>query len=119
MLNKLFSDETGAVVSAELILVLTITFCAAAVGWSTIGSAVVSELNDVSEMIGTVDQSYNFVGHSATAANSSAKGHGQCAASGYNDRNDDCDCKGIALVSTCGKTQTATVAAAADGNTEG
>ena len=119
MLRKLFKEEMGAVVSAELILVLTITFCAAAVGWSTIGSAMATELNDVSEMIGTVDQSYSFVGHYAPATNSASKGHGRCAASGFNDLNDDCDCEGIQLVSTCGKTQTSTAAAAADASIEG
>lgn len=118
MLRKLFNDEMGAVVSAELILVLTITFCAAAVGWSTVGSAIATELNDVSEMIGSVDQSYQFVGHSAPATQA-AKGHGSCAASGFNDLNDDCDCNGIVLVSTCGKTQTATAAAVTDTNAEG
>lgn len=104
MLRKLFTDETGAVVSAELVLIITITFCSAAVGWATIGSAVVTELNDISEMLGTVDQSYNVSAHSAPA-NNATKGHGECSAFGFNDRQDDCDCKGLNAVTICGKTQ--------------
>lgn len=117
MLMNFLIDESGSVVSAELILVLTITFCAAAVGLSTIGSAVVSELNDVSEMIGSVSQTYNYTGIQAPRDN--GKFHGRCSGAGFNDRQDDCDCEGIVLVTTCGKTQTATVAASADTNVEG
>ena len=104
MLRKLFSDETGAVVSAELILIITITFCAVATGWATIGSAIVYELNDISDMIGVVDQSFNVTSHSANA--DGTKPHGQCTPFGFNDRDDDCDCKGVVPLNTCGKTQT-------------
>ena len=116
MLRKLFNDETGAVVSAELILILTITFCAAAVGWSTISSAVVTELNDVSEMIGSVDQSYSYGAHRAPASTGS---HGSCSPSGFNDITDDCDCKALVRLSTCGKTQSAGTTDTVTGGTDG
>ena len=103
MLRTLFNDETGAVVSAELILIITITFCAAATGWAAIASGVVHELNYISDMIGVVDQSYNVTAHATSS--DSTKNHGECAPFGFNDRDDDCDCKGVVQLSTCGKTQ--------------
>lgn len=61
-MRKLFNDEHGFVVSAELMLVITLMFCAAAVGWAAVRDALVNELNDVSHAIGTVSQSYSVVG---------------------------------------------------------
>ncbi len=116
MLRKLFSDETGAVVSAELILILTITFCAVAVGMSTISSAVVTELNDISEMIGAVDQSYSVTGHKAPA---NTGNHGRCSPFGFNDIADDCDCKPLVRTFTCGKTQSSGTTAPDDGGSDG
>lgn len=103
MLKRLLVDETGVVISAELILIITIVFCAAAVGWSTVGSAIASELDDISEMVGVVDQSFNVVAHTAPVGETLS--HGSCGAFGFNDLDDDCDCLGIVLVSTAGKSQ--------------
>ena len=120
MLRKLFNDETGAVVSAELVLVLTITFTAAAVGLSAIGAAVSSELDDVSDMLGAVDQTYSYASYQTTA-NTGGKGvHGRGSPSAFTDIEDDCDCADVVRVETCGKTQTAgTVNASFDGGADG
>ena len=66
MFRKLLNDENGFIVSAELMLLITLSFCMAAVGWAAVRDALVNELNDVSHAIGAVSQSYKDffnVGH--------------------------------------------------------
>ena len=48
MLNQLWNDEAGFVISAELVLVLTIAVLAMIVGLSEVAVAVNTELNDIS-----------------------------------------------------------------------
>lgn len=65
MLHALLNDEAGFIVSAELVLVATIVVIGLIVGLSEIQHAVVSELNDVADAIGSLNQSYAFTGFSA------------------------------------------------------
>ena len=51
MLNQLWNDEAGFVISAELVLVLTIAVLAMIVGLSEVAVAVNTELNDISNAI--------------------------------------------------------------------
>lgn len=102
-MRKLFNDEAGFVISAELVLVMTIAVLATVVGLSTVKDAITAELNDISEAFGVIDQSYSFRGMAAAANN--AKGHGSAAGSAWSDRADDCDCKGLQHAEVCGKTQ--------------
>ena len=101
MLRKLINDENGFIVSAELMLVITLMFCAAAVGWAAVRDALVNELNDVSHAIGAVSQSVNVTGFQK--AKLTGKAHGSAAGFGYNDDADECDCKIIEYVDVCGK----------------
>ncbi len=64
MLRTLLNDEAGFIVSAELVLVATILVIGMIVGLSEIQHAVVSELNDVGDAIGSLNQSYCFSGFS-------------------------------------------------------
>ena len=102
-MRKFFNDEAGLVVSAELVLVVTLIFTAVAVGLAAARDALTQELNDVSEMIGTVDQSYNV--SALNAGDGSGKPHGTSNAMGFNDRADLCDCKSLEEVEICGKSQ--------------
>jgi hypothetical protein len=90
MIRQLWCDETGVVVSAELVLVLTITVLAMVVGLHAVSKSVVQELNDVSSAIGALDQSFSFDGF---AKKSKCGFHSQFAGSGYADKRDDCDCE--------------------------
>jgi Flp pilus assembly pilin Flp len=95
MLRKFLQDDSGAVISAELVLVLTILVIGVIVGLSEVAVAVNTELNDISNAIGALDQSYfftRFVGtdNQATKLKSNVNG------SRFNDATDDCD-----LNSTC------------------
>ncbi len=101
MLRKLLNDEAGFIVSAELMLVITLAFCCAAVGWSAVRDALVNELNDVSHAIGAVSQSYNVTGFQK--AKNLGKPHASCTGFGFNDDADECDCKIIEYVDVCGK----------------
>ena len=64
MLRQLFNDEAGFIISAELVLVSTILVIGLIVGLSEIQHAVVSELNDVGDAIGKINQSYSYSGFS-------------------------------------------------------
>lgn len=101
MLRNLLSDENGFLISAELVLIFTLVFCAVAVGVSVVRDSLVQELGDVAEAIGALDQSYNYRGIRADLEDAGT--HARCEGSGFNDEADDCDCKGITLSSVCGK----------------
>ncbi|MBM4074406.1 MAG: hypothetical protein FJ267_02025 [Planctomycetes bacterium] len=98
MVRKLWSDESGVIISAELALVLTIAVLAMVVGLSEVAVAVNTELNDISNAIGALNQSYSVTGFIGTNGNggggklkSWALGVLGCGF-GYSDAVDDCDC---------------------------
>lgn len=72
MLSKLWKDEAGFVVSAELIFVATILVIGLVTGWVAIRDAVTSELTEVAQAISAVDQTYSYTG--LTNCNSSSNG---------------------------------------------
>lgn len=83
MLKKLWMDEGGATISAELALVGTILVIGVVVGLSAVQTAVVTELADLGAAISNLDQSYSsggITGH-----------HAASAAQGFTDANDVCD----------------------------
>jgi len=61
-MRKLWNDECGAVVSAELVMVMTILGLGMIVGLKTLQSAVGTEMGDVAQAIGKTDQSFNYSG---------------------------------------------------------
>lgn len=90
MLRQLLHDEAGFIISAELILVATLLVIGLIVGLSEIQHAVVSELNDVGDAIGKLNQSYFFSGFSKAKQN----GGGVSAytrGSAFSDQVDECD----------------------------
>ena len=101
MLRTLFNDENGFVVSAEILVIFTLIFCAAVVGFAVIRDSLVHEMHDVSEAIGAVSQSYNVTG--LRKARNDGNYHARCSGFGFNDRADNCDCVGITLTSVAGK----------------
>ena len=103
MINRLFHDENGFLVSAEIVLIFTLVFCAVAVGIAVVRDALVQELGDVAEALGALNQSYNYRGITAPIGSSTASFHAQCAGSGFTDRADFCDCDGIFFVTVAGK----------------
>lgn len=82
--TKLINDETGFIVSAELILVATIAVLGVVVGLSEIAYGVNNELEDVASAFGSVNQSFYVNGtHSDDKACTTG--------SRYEDEPDICD----------------------------
>ncbi|NQV27995.1 MAG: hypothetical protein HQ518_26900 [Rhodopirellula sp.] len=102
MLRNLLNDEAGFLVSAELVLIFTLVFCGVAVGISMVKDSLASELGDVSEAIGALNQSYNYTGLTADGS-TGYPNHATCSGAGFNDESDACDCKGITFSTVCGK----------------
>jgi hypothetical protein len=85
----LFNDEAGFLVSAELVLVATILVIGLIVGLSEIQYAVVEELNDVADAVGSLNQSYLYTGFTAFKGKGGIKS--RVTGSSFNDVADDCD----------------------------
>lgn len=80
---NLWNDDAGFIVSAELVLVATITVLSMIVGLSEVASAVNQELEDVGSAFGSVNQSFCSFGQ---------RGHkSRSVGSSFHDRADDCD----------------------------
>ncbi len=104
-MRKLFNDENGFVVSAELVLVLTIAVLGMVVGLASVRDAINGELVDLSNAFGAVDQSYNVVGNTKFKVAGAAPGHASAAGSGFQDQRDDCDCQKLTITDVTGKLQ--------------
>ncbi len=91
MLRNLLNDEAGFIVSAELVLVATLLVIGMIVGLSSIQHAVVQELNDVGDAIGSLNQSYGFSGFSAKKEGSTTQNKAYTRGSRFVDTVDDCD----------------------------
>lgn len=83
LVKRLWSDEAGFIVSAELILIATIVVIGLLVGLAAVRDGIVSELSDVAGALQDVNQSYSIdgvVGHNANTAGFN-----------YLDLTDECD----------------------------
>ena len=112
-MRKLFNDEDGFVVSAELVLVLTIAVLGTVVGLTAVRDSLSQELVDISDAFGAVNQTFNVVGISKAKA--AGKAHAAVGGFGWNDNADDCDCRGLTITDICGKVDVS-AGAANDGN---
>ena len=73
LMKQLWMDESGAIISAELILVITILVLGMVVGLTTVRDQVIQELGDVALAIASINQSYSFsgvTGHHSSSAGS-------------------------------------------------
>ena len=103
-MQKMFNDEAGFVISAELVLVLTIAVLAMVVGLAAVRDSLANEMNDLSHAFGAIDQSFSFTGaFKPKDCSCEGKPHGIVHGAGFRDRGDDCDCMPIEYVDTCGK----------------
>ena len=83
LINRFWSEEVGAIVSAEVMLAGTILVLGVIVGLKSVRDSVATELADVGQAFSNVNQSYCYSGTSGHAA-SSGGGH-------YQDQSDFCD----------------------------
>jgi len=90
MLKSLWNDESGVILSAELVLIGTILVIGLIVGLVELQCAVVAELSDLSSAIGNLDQSYQVSGMASYKQDGRIKARTHGAS--YNDFADACDC---------------------------
>ena len=83
LLRRLWDDQSGAVVSAELVIVATILVLGMIVGLTTVRDQVVQELGDLAIAVASLNQSYSFSGVTGH--------HSSTAGSIFIDLPDDCD----------------------------
>ena len=57
--KKLFADEFGSILSAELVLVGTVGLVAVSAGWRSLSRSVDAELFELASAIRNLDQSYS------------------------------------------------------------
>lgn len=81
--HRLWREEHGAIVSAEIMLVASILVIGVIVGLKSVRDSVITELADVAQALANVNQSYSFSGASGHHAFS---GGGQ-----FSDNADFCD----------------------------
>lgn len=62
LLNNLYNDEAGFIVSAELVLVGTITVLGMIVGLSEVAININQELEDVGSAFGSINQTFRYNG---------------------------------------------------------
>jgi Flp pilus assembly pilin Flp len=89
MLKTLWNDESGVILSAEIVLVATILVLGMIVGLVELQTAVVTELNDVADAFGDLNQSYETSGFYALKTGGANKSRTYGAR--YDDATDDCD----------------------------
>lgn len=72
-MKKLWSDEAGFIVSAELVLIATILVLGMIVGLVSVRDQVVQELGDLAIAFAVINQSYSFsgiTGHTSSTSGS-------------------------------------------------
>lgn len=83
LVSRLWNEQEGAIVSAEILLVATILVIGVIVGLKSVRDSVVTELADVAQALANVDQTYSYSG---------VYGHGAFSGGGhFFDRADFCD----------------------------
>ena len=94
---QLLNDESGFIVSAELVLVATIGILALIVGLTEVAFNVNQELEDVGSAVGNLNQSFSYNGTDGTK--------GRSYGSRYADQRDagDCDCDIVCNVAPIGE----------------
>lgn len=66
-LNQLWRDESGFILSSELVLIATICVIGLIGGMTCLRDSVTAELNDVAGAIGNLNQSYCYTGFSSAS----------------------------------------------------
>jgi hypothetical protein len=92
LLLRFWSEDSGVVISAELVLVLTVAVVALLVGLNEASVAITTELNDVSNAVGALNQDYYFTGF--IGGNSNTKFTSSVYGARFYERQDDGDVNG-------------------------
>ncbi len=83
VIARLWMEDVGAIVSAEIMLVATVLVLGVIVGLKSVRDSVVTELADVAQAFANINQSYSYSG---------VTGHGAMSGGGsFGDAQDFCD----------------------------
>lgn len=91
MLGPLWKDESGYVISTELVLIASISVIGLVVGLISVRDAVVQEYGDAATAIGVLNQSYRFDGDNHTGGTAIPASGEFVAGSEYIDNTDACE----------------------------
>ena len=118
--NDLRHDQAGFIISAELVLVLTIGVLAIVVGLNAFAKAINQELFDLAGAFGAVSQSFFVSGFVNEHGNAGFGVDCDCnsywGGFGYVDQSDECDC--AVLMTPVGKKKWDTGWGPGSGNNE-
>lgn len=98
MIKSLWNDEAGVVLSAELVLIMTIVVIGMVVGLAQLQAATLGELGDVARSTADLDQSYSTPGYKTVNGNHVIS---YSAGASYTDTADTCDCCDVVLLCDC------------------
>ncbi len=90
MLKTFWNDNSGLIISTELVLILTICVLSAIVGLSSVVLSVNEELLDSAHAIGVLNQSFGFTGFAGCTKGTNPISYTFGAVN--TDGIDDCDC---------------------------
>ena len=91
-MKTLWNDESGVILSAEIVLVGTILVLGMIVGLVELQCTVVAELSDLSSAFGNMDQTYKTSGFQSVKSTGVCDLKSRTKGAGYNDVADTCDC---------------------------
>ncbi len=96
-MKTLWNDESGVILSAEIVLIGTILVLGMIAGLAELQSAVVLELSDLGDAFGSLNQSYSTSGYTAGTASGA---HNKAVTNGtnYADVKDSCDTLSVTIV---------------------
>ena len=83
VVSRLWMDDSGFIVSIELVLISTIVVFGLIAGLAALRDAIVSEISDVAGAVQDLNQSYSFTGTVSPSA--------RAPGSDFTDRRDWCD----------------------------
>ena len=106
ILKSFWSDEAGFLISSELVLVATIGVLGTIAGLAEIAAAITTELNDVSNAIGSLNQSFIIPGTQGSniGVSRAAGTNATVAGSQFIDHVDPGDANEIALAGAASET---------------
>jgi hypothetical protein len=86
---RFWNEQQGAILSAELVFVMTLVVIGSVVGLSKVRIAVTNELSDIASAVGSLNQSLFIPGLRLCGA--------AIEPSNFTDENDVCDCEQLEL----------------------
>lgn len=103
-LSRLWHEDVGAIVSAEIVLIMTLLVIGMIVGLKSLRDSIVTELADIAQAFANFDQSFSFcavTGHGAFTGGGFFADHLDfCDSNDMNHVNNNCNSKCVMVCAT-------------------